>query len=50
MKKNFVYGTLLKGLKRDRVLSQSVFLGCGMIKGELYDLGCFPGLKEGAGK
>ncbi len=48
--KIFVYGTLLKGLQRERALSRSDFLGNGHIKGELYDLGRFPALKAGNNK
>jgi len=48
--KVFVYGTLLKGLQRERALSRSEFIGSAYIKGELYDLGRFPALKEGEEK
>ena len=48
--KMFVYGTLLKGLQRERALARSEFIGRAYIKGELYDLGRFPALKEGEGK
>ncbi len=48
--KIFVYGTLLKGLSRDRALSYSEFLSRCWIKGELYDLGRFPALKAGEDK
>jgi len=46
----FVYGTLLKGLQRERALSRSQFIGQAWIQGLLYDLGSYPGLKEGGGK
>jgi len=46
----FVYGTLLKGLQRERALSRSELIGSAYIKGELYDLGRFPALKEGEEK
>jgi len=44
--KIFVYGTLLKGLSRDRKLSRSEFIGAGTVSGALYDLGAFPALLE----
>jgi len=44
--KIFVYGTLLKGLSRDRKLSRSEFIGAGTVRGVLYDLGAFPALLE----
>jgi gamma-glutamylcyclotransferase (GGCT)/AIG2-like uncharacterized protein YtfP len=45
----FVYGTLLKGLCRFRVISGSAFLGHAFIKADLYDLGSFPAVAEGGG-
>ena len=44
--KIFVYGTLLKGLSRNRKLSRSQFIGAGVVRGVLYDLGAFPALLE----
>lgn len=46
----FVYGTLLKGLQRERALSRSQFIGPAWTQGELYDLGSYPGLTEGDSK
>ena len=43
----FVYGTLLKGLKRWPILAHSSYMGLAMIRAELFDLGYFPGIKEG---
>ncbi len=43
----FVYGTLLKGLCRDQALKGSLFLGPATIKADLYNLGPFPGIKQG---
>jgi gamma-glutamylcyclotransferase (GGCT)/AIG2-like uncharacterized protein YtfP len=47
MSKIFVYGTLLSGLQRSSVLENETFLGIGTISATLYDLGAFPGIKEG---
>lgn len=43
----FVYGTLLKGLERNAALSTSYYLGPALINAALYDLGHFPGIKDG---
>jgi len=45
----FVYGTLLRGMMRAMVLYQSTFLGLARTKAALYDLGSYPGMKEGSG-
>lgn len=45
----FVYGTLLKGLERESVLTNSRYMGPVMIQAELFDLGYYPGTKEGKG-
>ncbi len=45
----FVYGTLLKGLSRSDVLRNGEFLGNAFVRGNLGDLGAFPGLKPGDG-
>ena len=46
----FVYGTLLKGLERESVLTNSGYMGPAMIQAELFDLGYYPGTKEGKGR
>lgn len=46
--KIFVYGTLLRGMLRASVLTNSKFLGHGFIKGSLYDLGEYPGVQDGS--
>ena len=48
--KVFVYGTLMGGLQREEALSNSLFLGFGYINGTLYNLGNYPGLKDGNDK
>ena len=48
--KVFVYGTLMSGLQREEALFNSQFLGTGYINGNLYDLGNYPGLKDGHSK
>lgn len=45
----FVYGSLLKGLQRERALSHSQLIDSARTHGELYDLGSYPGLKGGSG-
>lgn len=45
----FVYGTLLKGMMRSSVLDTSRYLGPGIICADLYDLGSYPGIKDGDG-
>jgi len=48
--KIFVYGTLMSGLQREEVLFDSQFIGTGNIEGSLYNLGNYPGLKNGHDK
>jgi gamma-glutamylcyclotransferase (GGCT)/AIG2-like uncharacterized protein YtfP len=46
--KVFVYGTLKQGHGNHHLLSKAKFIGEAEIKGwELYNLGYYPGLKEG---
>lgn len=45
----FVYGTLLKGLERNKALGTSRCLGPALISAALYDLGSYPGIKDGSG-
>lgn len=45
----FVYGTLKKGGRFHHVLRDSRFIGEGEIEGQLYNIGAFPGLVQGAG-
>ena len=47
--KVFVYGTLLRGMSRFSLLGDSQFMGLGFVKGVLYDLGDYPGIREGYG-
>lgn len=47
----FVYGTLKKGEGNHHLLAgRSVLICENVIKGELFDLGPFPAMKEGDGK
>lgn len=46
----FVYGTLLKGMQRENVLARSEFHGPALLEAGLFDLGAFPGIKEGCGE
>lgn len=48
--KLFVYGTLLKGLERESVLSESRYLGTVVIQARMYDLGSYPGIIDGEGQ
>ena len=48
--KLFVYGTLLRGLERESVLSNSKFLGTVVVRAKMYDLGRYPGIIEGEGQ
>ena len=43
----FVYGTLLEGLERHSCLADSVRIGTGILQARLYDLGNYPGIKDG---
>ena len=43
----FVYGTLLKGMEREFVLSDSQYLGPAVFQAQLFDLGDYPGIKVG---
>ncbi len=45
----FVYGTLLKGLERNYVLSEYKYVGEAYIKARLFDLGKYPGINKGDG-
>jgi len=45
----FVYGTLLREIGRASVLDDSTFLGLAVITASLYDLGYYPGIKDGKG-
>lgn len=45
--KVFVYGTLLKGENLNSFLNDSPFIGYGFTQGVLFDLGYYPGIKEG---
>jgi len=40
----FVYGTLRRGMRLHRHISNSQFIDEGVVKGTLYDLGCYPAL------
>ena len=40
----FVYGTLLKGLRLHHHLGQATFIENAKLRGELYDVGTYPGL------
>lgn len=44
----FTYGTLKKGFKNHKLIENSKYIDTGKIVGfDLYDLGPFPGIKEG---
>ena len=48
--KCFVYGTLLNGMSRFDALLGADFLGLAFARGDLYDLGDFPGMVAGNGR
>ena len=43
----FVYGTFCRGLSRNTVLKDSVYLGIASCKGKLIDIGFYPALIQG---
>ncbi len=45
----FVYGTLLRGLENHHVLSDSFYVGPGIITARMVDLGEYPGAIDGPG-
>ena len=46
----FVYGTLMDGMKRGELMKDGSEIYChGSVKGDLYDLGDYPGLTQGDG-
>ena len=45
----FVYGTLLKGMEREFILTDSRYTGPAMFQAQLFDLGDYPGMKVGRG-
>jgi gamma-glutamylcyclotransferase (GGCT)/AIG2-like uncharacterized protein YtfP len=45
----FVYGTLMSGHTAHSMLKGCEFIGHATTNGKLYDLGLFPGLKDGGG-
>lgn len=46
----FVYGTLMDGMSRGEVMNDGSEMYChGLAKGDLYDLGDYPGLTHGEG-
>lgn len=47
MKKVFVYGTLKRSYSNHHLLKSSTFLGQDTIKGEMYNLGHYPAIKNG---
>ncbi|HAS50585.1 MAG TPA: gamma-glutamylcyclotransferase [Gammaproteobacteria bacterium] len=49
MPKVFVYGTLLKRMSRSSVLDNSLYYGLAIIEADLYNLGSYPGIKQGDG-
>lgn len=44
-----VYGTLKRGESNHTLLSGSMFVGEDAVRGDLFDLGPFPAMKEGEG-
>lgn len=45
----FVYGNLLAGMSRHMSLAGTPRLGPASVQGTLWDVGAYPGLKEGTG-
>jgi gamma-glutamylcyclotransferase (GGCT)/AIG2-like uncharacterized protein YtfP len=44
----FVYGTLMRGGRNELTkVVRAKFVGCGTIRGRLYELGSFPGARPG---
>ncbi len=43
----FVYGTLKRGFRLHEAMGDALFLGEDAVRGRLYSLGAFPGLKQG---
>lgn len=48
--KLFVYGTLLQGLGLHEALAESDYMGPALVRADLFDLGAFPGIREGSGE
>lgn len=45
----FVYGSLMRGMERNAFISspdKARFVAAGSVRGMLYDLGAFPGMKD----
>ncbi len=46
----FTYGTLLPGMEREFALASATSLGPSLLEAVLFDLGPYPGIREGAGQ
>jgi len=46
----FVYGTLLRGMERGSILATAGYRGPAMLRARLFDLGDYPGIREGEGR